>query len=154
MPARLTSAARGCAAKNPPTLPPTASQGLWSTYGLDQGPPLGPDGMTLAPPSRYSYTTNGVANPTLHMQPGEVQRWRLLNDLRQTRLHRPQPVRRVYIPKATGKLRALGIATIEDRVRQHCGQDCAGTRLGTSLRSSQLRLPPRTQRARRHRCLL
>jgi hypothetical protein len=30
-------------------------------------------------PSRYSYTTNGVANPTLQMQPGEVQRWRLLN---------------------------------------------------------------------------
>ena len=30
-------------------------------------------------PSRFSYTTNGVANPTLQMQPGEVQRWRLLN---------------------------------------------------------------------------
>ena len=33
----------------------------------------------LGKPSRFSYTTNGVANPTLHMQPGEVQRWRLLN---------------------------------------------------------------------------
>ena len=42
-------------------------------------PPLEPDGKTAAPPSRYSYTTNGVANPTLQMQPGEVQRWRLLN---------------------------------------------------------------------------
>jgi FtsP/CotA-like multicopper oxidase with cupredoxin domain len=60
-------------------LPPPANQGLWSTYGLDQGPPLESDGMTLAPPSRYSYVTNGVTNPTLHMQPGEVQRWRLLN---------------------------------------------------------------------------
>jgi FtsP/CotA-like multicopper oxidase with cupredoxin domain len=63
----------------PSFIPQPKDQGLWSTYGLDQGPPLGPDGQTLAPPSRYSYTTNGVANPTLRMQPGEVQRWRLLN---------------------------------------------------------------------------
>ena len=36
-------------------------------------------GKLSGKPSRFSYTTNGVANPTLHMQPGEVQRWRLLN---------------------------------------------------------------------------
>ncbi len=65
--------------KNPPVLPPAAAQGLWSTYGLDGQLPLEPDGKTPAPPSRFSYTTNGVANPTLQMQPGEVQRWRLLN---------------------------------------------------------------------------
>jgi len=64
---------------NPPTLPPPAEQGVWSTYGLDGQLPLQPDGKTPAPPSRYSYTTNGVANPTLQMRPGEVQRWRLLN---------------------------------------------------------------------------
>jgi FtsP/CotA-like multicopper oxidase with cupredoxin domain len=63
----------------PGFIPLPKQQGVWSTYGLDQGPPLEPDGMTFAPRSRYSYTTNGVANPTLQMQPGEVQRWRLLD---------------------------------------------------------------------------
>jgi FtsP/CotA-like multicopper oxidase with cupredoxin domain len=62
-------------------IPPPENQGLWSTYGLDGGPPVVPDGKnnTFGPPSRYSYTTNGVANPTLHIRPGKVQRWRLLN---------------------------------------------------------------------------
>src|SRR4051812_6075461 len=44
-------------------------QGIWSTYGLDGAPGR----------SFFYYTTNGVTNPTLHMRPGEVQRWRLLN---------------------------------------------------------------------------
>src|SRR3954449_10430198 len=43
-------------------------QGVWSTFGLDGAP-----GRT-----NFFFTTNGVTNPTLHMRPGEVQRWRLL----------------------------------------------------------------------------
>ena len=64
--------------------------------------------------------TSGVDGITFEeiKSKGEIEYLAELQDELKEGRYKPQPVKRVYIPKANGKLRPLGIPTIRDRIVQ------------------------------------
>ena len=73
----------------------------WPIGTLSPKAAPGVDGVTWRPTGRTWWPTSGTCTSRV-----------------QQRAYRARPSRRAYIPKADGRLRPLGIATLEDKIVQ------------------------------------
>jgi RNA-directed DNA polymerase len=91
----------------------------WSLSGELACPQILAEALRRVMINRGGAGVDGVGTEELRANPDQQKQ--LLETIKgelKARTYRPSPIRRVYIPKADGKQRGLGIPTVKDRVIQ------------------------------------